>query len=200
MVDVDGVLIDGRPEDGRHWQTSIADDLGIDAATLHEEFFVPCWEDVVLGRVGLVEHLTPALGRFAPHVDPATFISYWFARDSRIVTPLLRELSSVRSMGVRVYLATNQEHLRAAFLMDDLGLAQHVDGMFYSARLGTKKPELKFFAEVQRATGLSAADILLIDDSAQNIEAARKAGWEALHWTPQSSPDALGTYVFGTGV
>ena len=23
MLDVDGVLIDGRPEDGRHWQTSI---------------------------------------------------------------------------------------------------------------------------------------------------------------------------------
>src|SRR6185436_6648682 len=108
MVDVDGVLVDGRPEDGRHWQTSIADDLGIDAATLHQQFFVPYWEDILLGRVGLMEHLTTALPRFAPHVNPAAFISYWFERDSRIVTPLLLELSSVRSMGVRVYLATNQ--------------------------------------------------------------------------------------------
>src|SRR5688500_18303095 len=27
MVDVDGVLVDGRPEDGRHWQTSIRESL-----------------------------------------------------------------------------------------------------------------------------------------------------------------------------
>jgi putative hydrolase of the HAD superfamily len=71
MVDVDGVLVDGRPEDGRHWQTSIADALGIDAATLHEQFFVPYWEDIVLGRVGLMEHLTTALRRIAPHVNRA---------------------------------------------------------------------------------------------------------------------------------
>jgi hypothetical protein len=28
MVDVDGVLVDGRPEDGRHWTTSLEEDLG----------------------------------------------------------------------------------------------------------------------------------------------------------------------------
>jgi putative hydrolase of the HAD superfamily len=194
VLDVDGVLVDGRPEDGRHWQTSIADDLGIDTATLHEQFFVPYWEDIVLGRVGLMERLPTALRRFAPHVNPATFISYWFERDSRVVTPLLRELSSARSMGVRVYLATNQEHLRAAFLMDDLGLAQHVDGMFYSARLGVKKPDSEFFATVQSAIELRAADILLVDDSSQNTEAALNAGWKALHWTAQSSPKILRTY------
>ena len=197
VVDVDGVLVDGRPEDGRHWQTSIADDLGIDAATLHEQFFVPYWEDIVLGRAGLMEQLTTALPRFAPHVNPATFISYWFERDSRVVTPLLSELSSARAMGVRVYLATNQEHLRAAFLMDDLGLAQHVDGMFYSARLGVKKPAPEFFAKVQSAIELKAADILLVDDSSQNTEAALKAGWQALHWTAQRSPEILRTFVTG---
>jgi putative hydrolase of the HAD superfamily len=97
MVDVDGVLVDGRPEDGRHWQASIADDLGVDADMLHQHFFVPYWDDIVLGRVGLMEHLTAALQNIAPHVDPAAFIAYWFERDSRLVTPLLRELSSARS-------------------------------------------------------------------------------------------------------
>src|SRR5262249_22970093 len=29
MLDVDGVLVDGRPEDGRHWHTSIEEDLGL---------------------------------------------------------------------------------------------------------------------------------------------------------------------------
>jgi putative hydrolase of the HAD superfamily len=66
MIDVDGVLVDGRPEDGRHWQTSIEDDLGFSSGTLHEQFFAPQWEDIVLGRAGMMEHLTTAMQTIAP--------------------------------------------------------------------------------------------------------------------------------------
>jgi len=191
MVDVDGVLVDGRPEDGRHWGTSIEEDLGFTSGTLHEQFFAPYWEDIVLGRAGLTEHLTAALQKIAPRVSPDGLVSYWFEKDSRLVAPLLEELSLVRSTGIRVYLATNQEHLRAAYLMEKLGLAQHVDGIFYSARLGAKKPDMEFFAKVQAAVGLPGEEILLIDDSRQNIETALKAGWQALHWTKHSSPDIV---------
>ncbi len=185
MVDVDGVLVDGRPEDGRHWHTSIEEDLGFTADALHEQFFAPYWENIVVGRAGLMEQLTTALPKIAPHVSPAQFVSYWFERDSRLVAPLLTALSFVRAAGIRVYLATNQEHLRAAYLMEQLGLAEHVDGIFYSARLGAKKPDMEFFAKVQAAVGLRGEELLLIDDSRQNVEAAQKAGWQALHWAKQ---------------
>jgi putative hydrolase of the HAD superfamily len=191
MIDVDGVLVDGRPEDGRHWHTSVEEDFGFTSDALHQQFFAPYWEDIVLGRVGLMEHLTTALQMIAPHVSPARFVSYWFERDSRLAAPLLAELSLARSAGIRVYLATNQEHLRAAHLMEKLGLAEHVDGIFYSARLGAKKPEMEFFAKVQAAVGLRADEIVLIDDSRQNVEAALSAGWHAVHWTAHSSPSIV---------
>jgi putative hydrolase of the HAD superfamily len=191
MVDVDGVLVDGRPEDGRHWQTSIEEDLGFTSDSLNEHFFVPYWENIVLGRAELMERLTTALQTIAPHVTPADFVSYWFARDSRLATALLLELSLIRSAGIRVYLATNQEHLRAAHLMEKLGLAERVDGIFYSARLGVKKPDMEFFAKAQAAVGLHGEELLLIDDSRQNIEAALRAGWPALHWTKDSSPNIV---------
>ena len=191
MVDVDGVLVDGRPEDGRHWHTSVEEDLGFASATLHEQFFAPYWENIVLGRAGLMEHLTAALQKIAPHVSPAQFVSYWFERDSRLVAPLLRELSLVRSAGIRVYLATNQEHLRAAYLMENLGLAEHVDGIFYSASLGAKKPDMEFFVKVQATVGLCGEEMLLIDDGRQNVEAALQAGWQAFHWTKDSSPNIV---------
>lgn len=188
MVDVDGVLVEGRPEDGRHWHTSVEEDLGFTSETLHEAFFAPYWENIVLGRAGLMENVTAALRRIAPHVSPAEFVSYWFEKDSRLAAALLRELSLVRSAGIRVYLATNQEHLRAAYLMEKLGLAEHVDGIFYSARLGAKKPDMEFFAKVQAAVELDGEEMLLIDDDRRNIEAALRAGWQALHWTRHSSP------------
>src|SRR3954454_5916433 len=106
MVDVDGVLVDGRPEDGRPWHASLEEDLGFTSDALHERFFAPHWENIVLGRAGLMEHLTPALRKIAPGVSPAEFVSYWFEQDSRLVAPLLRELSLVRAAGISVYLAT----------------------------------------------------------------------------------------------
>ena len=191
MVDVDGVLVEGRPEDGRHWQTSLEEDLGFTSDTLHEQFFAPYWENIILGRAGLMESLTTALQNIAPPVSPAQFVSYWFENDSRLVAAFLPELSLARSKGIGVYLATNQEHLRASYLMEQLGLAEHVDGIFYSARLGAKKPDLDFFAKVQAAVGLCGEEMLLIDDSRQNIEGALKAGWQALHWTKHSSPNIV---------
>jgi FMN phosphatase YigB (HAD superfamily) len=90
----------------------------------------PYWEDIVLGRAELMDHVSTALQKIAPHVCAADFVSYWFERDSRLVAPFLAELSVVRGAGIRVYLPTNQEHLRAAYLMERLGLADHVDGIF----------------------------------------------------------------------
>lgn len=188
MFDVDGVLVDGRPEDGLHWQTSIAEDFGFASDLLHEQFFLPHWENIVLGRADLMEHLTKALRTIAPDIDPSRFVSYWFERDSRLATPLLHEISLLRTSGIRVYLATNQEHLRATYLMETLGLAAHVDGIYYSAALGAKKPDAEFFQKVQAASGFCGDEVLLIDDSRPNIDAARKAGWQALHWTSRSSP------------
>jgi putative hydrolase of the HAD superfamily len=90
-----------------------------------------------------------------------------------------------------VYLATNQEHLRAAYLIEQLGLAEHVDGILYSAQLGAKKPDREFFAKVQAAVGLHGDEMLLIDDDSRNVEAALRAGWQALHWTRETSPSIV---------
>jgi putative hydrolase of the HAD superfamily len=75
--------------------------------------------------------------------------------------------------------------------MEKLGLAEHVDGIFYSARLEARKPDIEFFAKIQAAVGLCGEEMLLMDDSRQNIEAAQKAGWRALHWTKHSSPNIV---------
>jgi hypothetical protein len=69
MVDVDGALVDGRPEEGRHWHTSLEEDFGFASDTLQDEFFAPYWENIVLGRAGLMAHLVTALQKIAPHVS-----------------------------------------------------------------------------------------------------------------------------------
>lgn len=183
MVDVDGVLVHGRPEDGLHWSTSLQEDLGLHPNDLHREFFAVHWEDVVAGRACLEESLGMVLDRIAPSLTAGQLIAYWFERDSRLDQRLLQELATIRAMGIGVQLATNQEHRRAQYLMDVVGLRDYVDGIQYSAGLGARKPFGEFYDRATATLGLPADQLLLVDDSMENIRAAETAGWKACHWT-----------------
>ncbi len=98
----------------------------------------------------------------------------------------LLEVVEVRSRGMLVYLATNQEHERADYLMNGLKLATHVDGCHYSAAIGHRKPTSAYFHQVGIRVGLRPEEVLLIDNSAVNVQAASRAGWHAAIWTPAS--------------
>lgn len=187
MVDVDGVLVCGRPFDGKPWASTIEGDLGLKPSDLDREFFIPYWNDIVIGRLSLSEVLKPTLVRIAPHLPYGDFLTYWFENDARLNEKLLEELSQQRDIGIKVYLATNQEHARASYLIEQLGLGQHSDGIYYSAALGSRKPDRTFFEKAAALSGFSPEQLLLIDDTSANVEAARGLGWSAIKWIEGSS-------------
>jgi putative hydrolase of the HAD superfamily len=183
MVDVDGVLINGRARDGHHWATSLEADLGLDFDALQRAFFDRYWREIVTGQTDLRGRLTEVLAQIAPHLTAEEIIGYWFDQDARLNTELLNDLADLRGKGLDVHLATNQEHERARYLMQTLGLAVHVDGCHYSAAIGHCKPASEFFHSVASTVGLPPKDLLLIDDAEENVRAAVKSGWCAVRWT-----------------
>ncbi len=183
MLDVDGVLVNGRPADGRPWASELEADLGIPYQALVDQFFARHWNNVVTGQATLREVLDGALSAIAPDVPVDDLIAYWFAMDSRIDASVLSHVGEIRRRGAQVWLATNQEHQRAGYLMDDLGLSAHVDGMVYSANIGAKKPEAAFFAAAAERAGYPGDAIFLVDDTVANVAAARCAGWGGTRWT-----------------
>jgi putative hydrolase of the HAD superfamily len=197
MVDVDGVVVQGKQNDAQHWSTSLKRDLGISPDDLQREFFEPYWNDIVLGRAALMDHVPSVLNRIAPNLNPERFLAYWFEQDSRLNFPLLEELAAIRSEGIPVYLATNQEHTRASYLMDSLRLKEFVDGIYYSAQLGYKKPQPEFFNAVVLASGVASRDLLLVEDTLANLSAAAALGWNTLHWSSTSSPNDVRTALEG---
>ena len=183
MVDVDGVLVNGRPKDGRHLFTDLEADLGLPLDRLQAEFFKPHWEAIVTGRAQLMDRLVPVLARITPALPAERFVAYWFKNDSRVDEDIRAALRHYRAAGHKVFLATNQEHLRATYLMETVGLGADVDGIFYSAALGDRKPDSTFFRLAAKGAGVDAANIAFVDDSEINIEGARRAGWDSMLWT-----------------
>lgn len=187
MMDVDGVLVSGRPKDGADLFKDLEADLGISAPTLQREFFKPRWPDIITGRKALLPELAEFLASIESPVSAQTLTDYWFENDSRLVQPVVEDMIELRSQGLRVYLATNQEHMRATYLMEVMGLSHHVDGIFYSAAIGHRKPSPQFYQHIQDTLGGSPGDITLVDDMEDNVIAAREHGWNAVHWRAHMS-------------
>ncbi|MDL2400099.1 HAD family hydrolase [Rhizobium mayense] len=196
MVDVDGVLVHGRPQDGLHFSTFLEPDLGFSPELLQKEFFKPYWSEIIVGREPMMPRLESVLCRIAPDISVEVLAAYWFKNDSRLDRAFLDALAHYRADGIRILLATNQEHMRAKYLMEELGLRAHVDGIFYSAALGHRKPSEAFYALASERAEASPSDIVFIDDVEENIDSARRFGWQAIHWTGEMAlHDALAPFV-----
>ena len=180
MVDIDGVVI--VPRVGG-WAADMQADLGLSPSVLKAAFFEPHWNDIVHGRAALHERLAPVLAQYAPHLSSHTLTSYWFEKDAIFDETLLADLAALRATGVQLHLATVQEHERAAYLWDTLRLRDRFDAMHYAADLGAKKSDPAFYAAVEARTGFAPQEIVLIDDTEANVDAARRAGWRAFAWT-----------------
>jgi 2-haloacid dehalogenase len=64
------------------------------------------------------------------------------------------------------------------------GLEQAVDMIIISSEERLAKPDPHLFQRVAERLGVKAEEIVLVDDFLVNIEGARAAGWQAIHYRP----------------
>ena len=185
LFDVDGVLVHGyhaRPERQIRWDENLLSDLGVDPERFRTEFIYSVFvRKVIVGQMPLVEALDqvlPSLGYRGATMD---FVSYWLSHDSHVNQPLL---DAARRLGqasdTRLYIATNQDHMRAQWLWLTLGFGEIFEDIFYSAQLGVLKPEPAYFAAIESRIGRQAEPPLFFDDREDVVAAARAHGWEAV--------------------
>lgn len=191
VFDVDGVLITGHREKGGWWHVDMEADLGLDPDLFQSMFFTGQWADIVCGRLDIEQPLAATLSEIAPHLTVEQLLDYWFSTDARLNTDLLNALDNVRSHeSVSLHLATNQEHRRARYIWEVLGLSSRFDHLHYSGDIGHAKPDHAFFRAVEERTGLPPEAHVFFDDQEKNVAAARACGWTASHWTEgMASPD-----------
>ncbi|MDX8347179.1 HAD-IA family hydrolase [Cognatiyoonia sp. IB215446] len=190
LVDVDGVIVTGRPGDQAPWWTDLQTHFGCTKADLQKHFFQPYWQDIVCGRDRLLPRLEQALWKMKKDIAAEGLRDFWFRNDAHVNVGVCAWMDRQRAAGHRVMLATNQDHSRAAFLLEELRLKDHCDGAYTSAALGVAKPDSAFFDAIAKSERRAAGDLVLIDDSPANVAAAQGCGWRAIHYTGQS-PEAL---------
>lgn len=191
FFDVDGVLIDGwhaNPERRKPWDITLEQDIGVSGEALTRTLFMPSGRDTeslisvcARGAADLKDVLAgilPGLG-YSGSVD--SFLDYWFSKDSNVNPGVLSFVKRLKCSGkFELYLATNQEHHRAAYLWNHLGFKELFQDIFYSARLGILKDQTDFFSTINTQLGIRASERpLFFDDRETVVMTARAAGWDA---------------------
>lgn len=185
FFDVDGVLVHGyhaRPELTRRWNENLLDDLGVDPDRFTQEFIFDIFiKKVVIGQMSLVEALEKRLPSLGFTGSPMVFVDYWLSHDSVLNLPMLELVAKLKQRDdLRLYIATNQDHMRAFWLWQTMGLNQYFEDIFYSARAGARKPDQAFFDFVAQRIGPQSEPPLFFDDTPKVVDGARAAGWEAV--------------------
>jgi putative hydrolase of the HAD superfamily len=188
FFDVDGVLVHGyhaQPDAlQQRWDENLQADLGIDPERFQHEFIFDIFiKKVIIGQVSLVDALERRLPAMGYTGSPMTVVNYWLSHDSRLNQPLLDIVRRLKARpDLRLYIATNQEHLRANWLWSHLGFSDLFEDMFYSARIGVMKPHQAYFDFIEQRIGPQAEAPLFFDDTPKVIDGARRAGWEAVQF------------------
>ena len=116
----------------------------------------------------------------------AQFKELWcnhFSLDHRTAA-ILRKVSK----RVPTYLLSNTHALHYDYIRQNYAFTKHVKGAILSHELGMRKPEPRIYEAALKIAGVKGGEALLIDDLKANVEAARKAGLQAIHYR---SPESL---------
>jgi putative hydrolase of the HAD superfamily len=186
-LDVDGVLLDSDRGGQGSWTNELTNRFGITRDQLRQSFFMRVWDDVVNGRRGIESALAESLEMIGSTAAVEEVLACWFEADLVVFDAAIDLARRAASAGIPVVLATNQEHRRARYLRDRLGQMVSLDRVFYSAEFGVQKHQSAFFEEASKQLGVSEdsrSEVIFVDDLLENVETARKSGWQAVQALP----------------
>lgn len=179
--DFDGVL-NRNFVDGRFlWGDDFEGEFGHSIETFNEMVFNDKWAEVLVGQMGLIEVISDWAGTVGYNGDLRNVIEFWFQNDYYLDDKVLGLLASARRANTRTVIGTNNEPMRTQFIAEDLGFVDRMERIFSSGQLGVAKPDEDFFDAISDELSVEPQDLLLIDDTAENCEAADACGWQ-VHW------------------
>jgi putative hydrolase of the HAD superfamily len=181
LIDLDGVIRTWRAQEDPAAEAG----FGLPPGALRRVAFAPeLLLPAITGRVADAtwrEQIRAELARRFPGADAAAAVDWWSSPYGEVNAEVLELLRACRRRAA-VALVTNA----TSRLPDDLrrlGIAGAFDHLVNSSAVGAAKPEPAIFAAALAAAGVAAAEALFVDDTLGHVEAARRLGLAAHHYT-----------------
>lgn len=158
-----------------------AADVG-DARRFMQAFYGdPMLIEYECGRIDTPEFVGHFIGRLGFDGGAQEFIDIWrsvFSLNEPMVA-LIRELAADRPL----YYFSNTGPMHVPYVYERFPEIAVHSGDALSHELGVMKPDPEFYLRGMRRLALEARECLFVDDVLANVEAARRLGIEAVHYT-----------------
>lgn len=82
----------------------------------------------------------------------------------------------------RLLLLSNTNDIHFRFIREHYPVLRHFDDFVLSYEVGVMKPDAGIYAEALRRAGVPASECFFVDDKQINVDAARKAGMDAVRF------------------
>ena len=103
--------------------------------------------------------------------------------------------AELRQRGFKTYIFSNTNDLAIEHVRRNFPFFKNFDGYIYSHEVGAMKPNALIYDAMEKLCGRRGADLIYIDDRAENIAAGAVRGWLAiLHESPEKTRWALANF------
>ena len=177
VFDADGVVIEPWGFANR-----LSDDFGI-TRDRTIDFFKGPFQQCLIGDAELRPHLVEFLDKWGWKGTVDELIELWMEADDLPCKSALAKVAELRELGHLCCVASNQERTRAEYIAQKMGFEELFDYLFFSCDLGVMKPQEAFYSSIEAAINVSSSRIVFLDDTIGHVEGAKKAGWNAIHYT-----------------
>jgi FMN phosphatase YigB (HAD superfamily) len=194
LFDLGGVLVTLTPQ---RRSACFAEEFDIGQDRLNSFLVSIVREQFNTGRINATEFLLGARKFFGLNLQESVFRACWMKLIGSIVIENLTIAAYLRESGFRVGLLSNTDPWHWEYIRDLEPAFAHFDPLFTSFELGMEKPDIGIYTAISDNQTLQPAEILLIDDSAVNLESARAAGWQVHHLVDNRELISLASQLTG---
>jgi glucose-1-phosphatase len=146
------------------------------------------FSDYEIGKITSDELVEKFNQFYESNLSTSDFTRCWNAMILDFPMERIHLIEKLRRDGRKLYLLSNINELHELAVEEsfrrlnlNFSFFDLFDKVYYSHRVGLRKPDLRIFKTVLENNLLTASKTLFIDDSLQHVVAARELGIEAIH-------------------
>lgn len=177
IFDMDGTMVDNMMIHHRAWQRKLAE-LGLDFTIEEVKENVHGVNDEILVR--LFGDRFDAQQRQQIAFEKEAAYREIFLPELKLIEGLPAFLEQLKDAGIPLAIGTAAPAENMNFVLDELQLHPYFQAAFHAGDVTQGKPHPEIFQKAATALGLSPIDCLVFEDSPTGIEAARRAGSQAI--------------------
>lgn len=176
IFDLGGVLL--RTED-RKPRTNLAQSLGMTYEELESHVYGS--REAMRGEISAEIHKRTFLEKLGLAEDAMNEFGDEFWGGDQVDTLLVDFIRELQGSYTTALLSNAWDDLRP-LLINYWKIADAFDQIFISAEMGLAKPDPRIYQVVETELKKDPPELVFVDDFIENVEAARRQGWNAVHF------------------